>query len=91
MKLELVDGVPVAHVMLSTNRTSEILHPKPPLSGRNGRVYLDALHCDVVDHSDDASGAGDGQEGVAGVGVVGPSARVEVLVRLESALVKENR
>lgn len=36
----------------------------------------------MVDHPDDASGAGHGQQGVAGVGVVGPSARVEVLVRL---------
>lgn len=44
--------------------------------------YLDALHRDVVDHPDDATGSGHSQQGVTRVGVIGPGARVEVLVCL---------
>lgn len=44
--------------------------------------YLDALHGDVVNDPDDAAGARHGQQRMAGVGVVGPGACVEVLVCL---------
>lgn len=45
-------------------------------------MYLDTLHCDVVDHPNDAAGPGYSQQRVAGVGVVGPRTRVEVLIGL---------
>ena len=49
---------------------------------KEDQMYLDALHCDMIDHSNDASGPGYSQQRVTGVGVVGPGARVEVLVCL---------
>lgn len=52
--------------------------------------YLDALHRDVVDDPDDASGPGYSQQWVARVGVVGPSTRIEVFICLFSRSVKEN-
>lgn len=52
---------------------------------KEAQVYLDALHCDVIDHSYDASGPGYSQQGVTCVGVVGPSTRVEVLICLCTA------
>jgi len=47
-------------------------------------AHLDALHGDVVDDADDAAGARHGQQRVAGVGVEGPGAGVEVLVCLRA-------
>lgn len=44
--------------------------------------YLDALHADVIDDPNDATRTGHCQQGVAGVGVVCPRTRVEVLVCL---------
>lgn len=64
----------------------------PTHLGREGGVWLlphlDALHGDVVDDPDDAAGAGHGQQGVTGAGVVGPRTRVEVFVCLWGAPVK---
>lgn len=51
--------------------------------------YLDALHCDVVDHPNDATRPGHSQQRMACVGVVGPGTRVEVLICLCTCLVKE--
>lgn len=82
VKLQLIDGIPMADV---------VLQPETSLgySGRTHRgafqaLYLDALHGDVVDDADDAARAGHGQQGVAGVGVVRPCARVEVLICLSA-------
>lgn len=47
-------------------------------------LYLDALHGDVVDDTNDAARAGYGQQGVAGVGVVRPRTRVEVFICLSA-------
>lgn len=47
-------------------------------------LYLDALHGDVVDDSNDTTRAGYGQQGVAGVGVVRPCTRVEVFICLSA-------
>lgn len=47
-------------------------------------LYLDALHGDVVDDSNDTARAGYGQQGVAGVGVVRPRTRVEVFICLSA-------
>lgn len=44
--------------------------------------HLYALHGDVVDDPDDATGTGHGQQGVTGAAVVGPRTCVEVLVSL---------
>lgn len=49
---------------------------------KTDNLYLDTLHRDVVDDADDATRPGHGQQRMARVGVVGPGARVEVLVRL---------
>lgn len=48
-------------------------------------LYLDALHADVVDDANDAARASHGQQRVAGVGVVRPRARVEVLICLSTS------
>lgn len=45
--------------------------------------HLYALHCDVVDDPDDATGTGHGQQGVTRAAVVGPRTCVEVLVSLQ--------
>lgn len=48
-------------------------------------LYLDALHADVVDDANYAPRACHGQQRVAGVGVVGPRTRVEVLICLSTS------
>lgn len=48
-------------------------------------LYLDALHADVVDDANDAARARHGQQRVAGVGVVCPRTRVEVLICLSTS------
>lgn len=48
-------------------------------------LYLDALHADVVDDANDAPRASHGQQRVAGVGVVRPRTRVEVLICLSTS------
>lgn len=53
------------------------------------QLYLDTLHCDVVDDANDATGPGYSQQRVARVGVVRPGTRVEVLICLCADLVKE--
>lgn len=55
--------------------------------GRVGKAqpslpHLYALHGDVVDDPDDATGTGHGQQGVTCAAVVGPRTCVEVLVSL---------
>lgn len=52
---------------------------------KTDNLYLDTLHRDVVDDADDATRPGHGQQRMARVGVVGPGARVEVLVRLRTS------
>lgn len=85
VKLQLIDGVPMADVVLQPE-TSLGYSGRTHRGGLSGApaLYLDALHGDVVDDADDAAGAGDGQQGVAGVGVVRPRARVEVFICLSA-------
>ena len=58
-------------------------------TGNPDELYLDTLHCDVVDHPDDSAGPGHGQQRMVCVGVVGPGTRIEVLICLYTHLVKE--
>lgn len=52
--------------------------------------HLDALHCDVVDDPDDTTRTSHSQKGMTGAAVVGPCARVEVLISLQEALSQGN-
>lgn len=54
-------------------------------------MYLDALHCDVVDHPDNTAGSGYSQQGMTRVGVVGPGTRVKVLISLLHKFSQRNR
>lgn len=51
--------------------------------------YFDALHCDVVDYSNDATWSRHCQQGMTCVGVIRPGACIEVLLRLYACLVRE--
>lgn len=85
MELQLVDGVSMTHVVLQAESS---LISSAGTQSRGSQVwlrYLDALHADVVDDANDAPGAGHGQQRVAGVGVVGPRTRVEVLICLSTS------
>lgn len=72
---------------MQSSNPANTFHPQL----REYEVYLDALHCDVIDHSNDASGPGYSQQGVTGAGVVGPGTRVEVLICLCAGWVKEKK
>lgn len=69
--------------MIFADRQKKIWIPRMKLELIDGipmtYVMLDALHCDVVDHPNNATGTSYSQQRMACVGVVGPGTRVEVL------------
>lgn len=86
MELQLIDGISVAHVVLQAETSlSSSGRTQSGCSKGVAALYLDALHADVVDDANDAPGASHGQQRVAGVGVVRPRARVEVLICLSTS------